>query len=232
MLNEEIALTVYRAAQQGILPGMGVEEDAWDVRIRRGATVGALKATISQLYGLHPGLMVLQRDADSQPMPDAELLKYDDGDVVYLCTGTGRAGLAAGLRGSFAGNVSGGNGDPLDGLAAAVSRAATEAANAVSGALAEVAARREEVANAEYKLTVLLPASGTRPERRCHVTVMALARVAEVLDMVKLELDAESEEIALEFAGDTLPLGATIHALGLCNGDTVMASIKQPRTSL
>jgi len=234
MLNEDITLTVYRAAQQGLLPGMGVEEDAWQVSIRRGATVGALKVTIANLYGLHPGLQALRRDADSQPMLDTEPLRYDDGDVVYL-SAAGPAGLAAGLLGGLTGGgigVPGGGGGELDGLAAALSNAAAEAANAVSGALAEAAARREELATTEYKLGILLLASGKRPEKRCDVTVMAGARVAEVLEMVKLELDVEDEELALEFAGEKLPLGANVHVLGLRDGDTVMASLKDSRTSL
>merc|ERR1712107_808274 len=101
----------------------------------------------------------------------------------------------------------------LDGLAAALNTAAAEAASAVSGVLSEAAARREELATAEYKLTIVLPGRSSRPERRCSMPVMAAARVAEVLDMVKLELNMEEEELVLEFAGENLPLGATVHSL-------------------
>merc|ERR1711972_287716 len=61
MLGEEITLTVYRQAQPGLLPGLGNDEDAWQVRVPRGANVAALKSQIFNLYGLNPGLQVLRR---------------------------------------------------------------------------------------------------------------------------------------------------------------------------
>jgi len=216
MLEEEIAVTVYRAAQQGLLPGLGVEEDTWQVRVRRNATASALKAALHALYDLPMMLMEIRRDADSAPMGDAEMLRCDEGDVLYLTSGGPFGGLVPGL-------VGGSLGAPLGGLAEALQGAAAEAAEAFSGAMAEANLRAEELARTEYSLNVVWPeGQGTRTERRCRITVMATARVAEVLEMAKLELNAEEEAVALEFAGERLPPAAAVHALGLCNGDTVL----------
>lgn len=237
MLNEEITLTVYRAAQPGLLPGMGVEEDAWQVRVRRGAVVGELKMRLQELYGLPVALQELRRDADSAPLAGPELLKYDEGDVVYLTSAGGPiGGLAAGLLGGgpLSGGLLGGGGPlggsgplgggPLGGLAEVLQGAAAEAAEAVSGAMAEAAARAEQLERTEYALRVVLPDGGRgAAERRCEVTVMATSRIAEVLEMAKLELNAEDENIVLEFAGERLPTHAPVHALGLRSGDTVLA---------
>lgn len=212
MLGEEITLTVYRQAQPGLLPGLlpglgGNEEDAWQVSIQRGANVGALKAQIFNLYGLNPGLQVLRRSADEPPLPDGELLKYDDGDVVILSgLGSGAGGLP-GLPG-------------LGGLAEAVS----SAMGAVSGAMQQAEEQRRQLENAEYNLNILMPAQAARkrPEKRCQVTVVAMARVREVLQMAQLELSVEDGSMSLEFAGQRLPLDAPIFALNIQDGDTLM----------
>jgi len=208
MLGEEITLTIYRQAQSGFLPGMGNEEDAWQVRIQRGATVGALKAQISKLYGLNPAMQVLQRSADEPPLPDNELLKYDDGDVVHL-TSFGPA--AGGLPG-------------LGGFANAFSSAMAEVSGAVSGAISRAEEQRRHLENAEYKLNVLMPAqkSRSRPEQRCQIIVVAAARINEVLQMAKLELDVEDPGLVFEFAGERLPLEAPLLALSIQDGDTIM----------
>lgn len=227
MLSEEITLTVYRAAQLGILPGMGVEEDALQVAIVRGATVGALKLKIAELYSVPVLLQVLRRDADSTPLGNQEPLRYDDGDVVYLSVGGG--GLFAG--GGFGGTLGVGGG--AGGLMEMMSRAAADATEALSGALEEAAARARELEKTEYTLNVVLLARGARPEKRCKLTVVAAARVQEVLDMVKLELDIEDEALYLEFAGDKLPPAAPVHMVGLRDGDTVMvAAPEDSRSSL
>lgn len=194
-LSEEITVTVYRAALPGIIRGTGIDEDTLQARVLRGATAAALKARLQEVYGLPAGLQELRRDADSPPLRDHELLRCEDGDVVYL-----RAGLAAGA------------------LGAGLTKAMESAAQAVVEAMSEVE-------NREYRLTLVMPVAhecGSRAERRCQVAVVAGARVAELLDMAKLELDAEGECLALEFAGDRLPAGAPLHMLRLGDGDTVM----------
>lgn len=231
MLNEEIMLTVYRAAQPGLLPGMSVEEDTWQVRIVRGATVGALKVKISELYGLPAGLQALRRDVDGTPMADTELLAYDEGDVIHLSAAGGPGGLPAGLLVGLGGA---GGAAGLGGLANALSGALAEAETVVSRVMAQVAEKAKELEKSEYNLTLVLQARGApkppRPERRCKLVVMATARAMEVLEMAKLELNAENEALALEFAGQKLPPGMPVHALGLSDGDTVMIVPEDPRT--
>lgn len=209
MLNEEITVTIYRAAQQGILPGMGVEEDALQVKIVRGATVRTLKDQICNLYGLPHMLQVIRRDIDGPPLADTEGIACDDDDVLHLSAG---GGPAAGLLGSL-GSLGGlGN---LDGLM-----------NAVNGAMADVTNAMGELERTEYTLNVVMLAQPQRrrPEKRCSLVVVAVARVEEVLEMAKAELDV-SDDALLEFAGEKLSPGAPIHALGLRDGDTVMLSL-------
>merc|ERR1712183_386144 len=66
------------------------------------------------------------------------------------------------------------------------------------------------------------PCRAQASEKRCRLEVAAVAKMREVLDMVKLELDVEGEALALEFAGETLPLDAPVHLVGLRDDDTVM----------
>lgn len=208
MLGEDITLTVYRQAQAGLLPGMGNDEDAWQVRVPRGATVGTLKAQIFSLYGLNPGLQVLRRSADEPPLPDSELLKYDDGDVVHL------GGLGPGAGGL----------PNLGGLADAFSTAMAEVSGAMNSAISRAEEQRRQLENAEYLLNVLMPAqkAKNRPERRCQVTVVAGARINEVLQMARMELGVEDAGLVFEFAGERLPLEAPLFALNIQDGDTLL----------
>merc|ERR1712137_1123670 len=118
----------------------------------------------------------------------------DEGDVLYLTPAAGPAGgLLAGLPG------------PLSGLA-----------DAVAGAMNQVAAHAQQLENEEYKLTCVMPAKASQPsqaERRCSVLIVAVARIPEVLEMVKLELGMEGEKLVLEFGGQQLPGEASVHSL-------------------
>lgn len=212
MLREEITITVYRAAQPGLLPGLGVEEDAFQVSIVAGATVDELKARIHELYGLPRIFQALRRDADSPPLVGGEPLACDADDVLYL-GGAPSGGPLAGLFGGLGGGVSGAT--PLAGLT-----------DMLTGALQEAAqmnqAWQESLQNTECKIRCTMPARGRTAERRCEMVVCAAARAAEVLEMAKLELNAEGEDLVLEFAGEPLPAAAPIHLLGLQDGDTVL----------
>lgn len=212
MLGEAITLTVYRQAQPGLLPGLlpglgGNDEDAWQVSVQRGANVGALKAQVFNLYGLNPGLQVLRRSVDEPPLPDSELLRCDEGDVLLL----GGLGSGAGGLPSLPG---------LGGLAEAVS----SAMGAVTGAMERAEEQRRQLENTEYKLNILMPAQAARkrPEKRCQVTVVAMARIREVVQMAQLELSVEDTAMSLEFAGERLSLDAPIFALNIQDGDTLM----------
>merc|ERR1712066_1205463 len=83
-------------------------------------------------------------------------------------------------------------------------------------------ALQERLENTNYRLTFVLPSRGSDPEKRCELEVAAVSRVCEVLEMVKLELDAEDTAVALEFAGKELPSLFPIHIVGLQDGDTVI----------
>eukprot|EP00448_Togula_jolla_P035130 CAMPEP_0170634692 /NCGR_PEP_ID=MMETSP0224-20130122/36758_1 /TAXON_ID=285029 /ORGANISM="Togula jolla, Strain CCCM 725" /LENGTH=241 /DNA_ID=CAMNT_0010964011 /DNA_START=143 /DNA_END=868 /DNA_ORIENTATION=- len=202
LLRSQITLTIYRAAQDG------AEEDTWQVRIERGATVGTLREQISSLYAIPSELQLLRRDVDGELLEDAEPLDCDEGDILHLTVEAPFRSLGLGsLTGGPAGLLAG-----LNGLAEAV--AAVHEAHE---------AQRQEFERVEYSLSFVAPSlAASGKDRRCLLSVMATARVAEVLEMVKLELDAENEARALEFAGQLLPLEASIHAAGLRSGDTVL----------
>lgn len=199
--REQIMLSVYRA------PRPGVEDDVLQVPMERGASAGALKRRIEGLYGLPCASQVLRRDIDGEPLADDELLAYDDGDVVHL---------------SLAGpSLTAGGAPPIftmlpDGLAAAVAGAMAEATE-LSAAL------QESLADTTYNISFVKSSNEPRgDEQRCVVEVSAVARVQEVLEVVKLELEDESEALYLEFAGQALPPEAPIHLVGLRDGDTVL----------
>merc|ERR1712061_150339 len=96
-------------------------------------------------------------------------------------------------------------------------------AGTMEGLAQESRAIQEKLEREEYTLTfVLLERGPSQREQRCQVVVMACARVSEVLDMVRLELDGTQDEAwALEFTGQVLPPDAEVHRLGLRSGDTV-----------
>lgn len=193
-LETEITLTVYRAAQQG------VEEDALQVRISRGASIGELQTQLSDLYGIPPQMQVLRRDVDSAPLRPEETLVCEDGDVLHLVVNGAANPLAA---------------NPFGALQEALVGAMQQAAAADQALL-------DALANTNYRLTFVMPASGASPEKRCQLEVSAVAHVAEVLDMVRLELDAEDTACELEFAGEVLPRPLQMHSAGLQDGDTVI----------
>lgn len=210
-LQAEIAITVYRAA------GLGAGEDAWPVSVQRGASIGALRNHIATLYGLPPQMQIIRRDVDSNPLVDEDLLGCDEGDVLHLSVaGPGDIMMnPLGMLGL----------PPLDGLA-----------EALTGALNEVAqvneAMQQSLENTSYNLTFVLPEKAPVAEKRCRCEISAVARIEEVLDMVKLELDVEDLARGLEFAGEELPLHAPVHALGLRDNDLVMVLRREDVTSL
>lgn len=189
-----------------------------------------LKRKLKELYGMPAFVQTLRRDADGPPLPDGELLHYDDGDVVYL-GGLGAVAAPGGLDGLLAGltGAGAGTGD----FAAALERAAAQAQEALSGVFEEAEARRKELESRECSLNVVLAERGARPEKRCKLTVVAGARVQEVLDMAKLEMDSDGQALFLEFAGEKLPAALPIHMVGLRDGDTIfLGGACESRTTL
>jgi len=228
MLREEITITIYRAAQPGLLPGMGVEEDTFQVSIVAGASVDDLKARVQDLYGLPRVFQTLRRDVDSAPLGGGEPVACDSEDVLYL-GGAGAAGPLAGLFGGGAAGLLGGAGGagPLDGLFGGGGANGAGGLEAMLASAMEQAAQmgqawQENLQSIELKIRCVMPARGRLPEKRCELTVSAVARVAEVLEMAVLELSAEGQELGLEFAGEPLPAVAQVHMLGLRDGDTVL----------
>jgi len=196
---EDITITVFRAASFE-----GGEDDAWQVQVERGATVGSLMDNISVLYGVPRQCMVLRSDAGAEPLVDTSPHGCVDGDVLHLDV------LALGFQAPWIGAPMG---NPMEGAAGM--------AEALAGLAQQ--ALEAELAGVELTLTLVLrPAAGE--ERRCQLTVEALACVQEVMEMAHLELDVPVEERHhLEFAGERLPPEAPLHAVqGLGDGDTVL----------
>jgi len=195
-LLEMVSVTLYRAAQHGI------EEDTFQVKIERGATIGTLKMQILRLYGLVPQIQVIQRDIEEAQLQDCEYLNCDDGDVLHLRVEAFGNFMLPQL-GSFQGIF-----------------------NAINDAVTEVTqmsqALQKSLENTAIKLKFVLLSHGVDLEKRCEVEVVAAAKVSEVLDMVKLELDAEDLALDLEYMGQVLPLTVPIHLVGLRDGDTVL----------
>lgn len=208
----EITVTIYRAARPG------VEEDAWQVCTERGATIMSLRTQIATLYGIAPQMQIIRRDVDSQPLADDEQLGCDEGDVLHLSVASpgnllmSPLGIGMGMP-------------PLEGLA-----------EAITGAMNEITqfgqAMQQSLESTTYNLTFVLPAKAPAKEKRCRLEVSAIARVEEVLDMVKLELDIEDIATGLEFAGQALPAPIPIHALGLRDGDVLMVIRRVETTSI
>merc|ERR1712046_434018 len=114
---------------------------------------------------------------------------------------------------------------PLEGLA-----------GAITGAMNEITqygqAMQESLESTTYNVTFVLPAKAPAKEKRCRLEISAAARVQEVLDMVKLELDVEDIATGLEFAGQALPAPLPIHAFGIRDGDVLMVTRSVGTTSL
>lgn len=208
----EITITIYRAAQAG------VEEDALQVSIERSANISSLRNCIGVLYGIPPLMQILRRDLDSQPLADDEQIGCDEGDVLHLTMATPAdlmMGAMADPLGMAQGMAQGMGMPPLAGLAEAVNEAMNEVA-AVNQAM------QQSLESTTYNLTFVMLANGRMPEKRCRLEISAAAQVEEVLDMVKLELNAEDVVEGLEFAGQELPRQAPIYGLGIREGDVLM----------
>jgi hypothetical protein len=204
--HEEIAVTVYRAAKEGTFLEPGSQEDALQVRLERGATIGQLRQRIQELYAVPGALQILRRDVDSPPLADAEPLGCDNDDVVHLSVAGAMDLLLGGAGSSLAG--------PL-----------TDLTQQVAGAIQEAI---EAVDRTSYNINFFMPERGpSKPEKRCKLEVSASACVQEVLEMVMLELNVENEAVQLEFAGRALPAAMTIQMVGIADNDTVMVVPRQ-----
>merc|ERR1711874_741967 len=94
-------------------------------------------------------------------------------------------------------------------------------ADAMAGALANMGAMQLDFGNAAYTLKFVKAGESGAQEKRCSLEVIANSAISEVIDMVKLEMNAESENLALEFCGTVLPATALVQLAGLGDGDTV-----------
>jgi hypothetical protein len=210
-LQAEISVTIYRAARPG------VEEDTWQVCVERGTNIRSLKNKVAVLYGVAPEMQTVRRDVDSQPLADDEQLACDEGDVLHLSVVSPLNNLMSSLGMALP--------PPLEGLA-----------EAITGAMNEVTqvnqAMQQSLEAAVYNLTFVLPGKAPAKEKRCRLEISAVARVQEVLETVKLELDVEDLATGLEYAGQELPMHVPIHALGLRDGDVVMVIRCVETTSL
>lgn len=197
----EVVLDIRVAGQ------LGAQENTWQVRTDRSATIDDIKKQIFELYDMPVEMQVLRRTGAGPPLAGDEKLNEGSTDALHLSVRNPLEGLVAALGGAQM------QGNPLAAL--------TER---MSSAIAEMNAIQESLQSAEYALKFVLPAQ-SKPrtaEKRCALQVAAVATVADVLDMVKLELNIESQRLALEFAGQTLPAMAAIHMCGLSDGDTIM----------
>jgi len=213
----------------------GGEENTWQVRLERGATIADIKRHICELYDMPVGMQVLRRSPDGEPLGDEEKLGHEKRATMHLSARNPLQDLVSALTG---GTLPGG-GQPhganplnlLNALAGDTVPGGGQAPSAnpfavlteqMSSAMAEMNAIQESLAEAEYSLKFVMPAQNSRErEKRCSMKVAATAMVNDVLDMVKLELNVESKRLAMEFAGRALPAAAQIHTCGLSDDDTV-----------
>jgi len=210
----------------------GGEENTWQVRLERGATMADIKRHICELYDMPVQMQVLRRSPDSDPLGDEERLGQEKRVTMHLSTRNPLQDLVSALTGGTVpsgGQPQGAN--PMD-LLGALTGGGGQAPGAnpfaalteqMSSAMAEMNAIQESLAETDYSLKFVMPAQSSREkEKRCSMKVAATAMVNDVLDMVKLELNVESKRLALEFAGRALPAAAKIHICGLSDDDTVM----------
>lgn len=198
----EVVLDIRVAGQPG------AQENTWQVRTDRRATIDDLKKQIFELYDMPVEMQVLRRTAGGPPLSGDEKLNAGSTDALHLSVRNPLESLVAAL----------GGGGQMQGIPLA------DLTERMSSAIAEMNAIQESLQSAEYALKFVLPAQ-SKPrtaEKRCALQVAAVATVADVLDMVKLELNIENQRLALEFAGQTLPAMASIHMCGLSDGDTIM----------
>lgn len=204
MLDEEITLSIYRPSQD-LIPGLQLqEEDVLQVRLKAGSTVRALKEKLCDLYGMPVAMQAIKRDIDAAAVQNQDPVACEDGDVLYLGNPFESAFSARGE----------------DHLGLLISEA-------VTGLLADAESRAQEQGMKEITLNVVMPclekakAAKAIPEQRCQVVVVVSARMAEIKEMAVVELDAEQDELQLEFAGQTVPAGATVQMMNLADGDTL-----------
>jgi len=169
--------------------------------------IRALKEKLCDLYGMPVAMQAIKRDIDAAAVQNEDQVACEDGDVLFL--GNPFESLSFSANGE----------DHLSGL--------LSISEAVTGLLADAESRAQEQAMQEITLNVVMPrlekanTAKALPEQRCQVVVVVSARMAEVKEMAVVELDAEQDELELEFAGQTVPAGATVQMMNLADGDTL-----------
>lgn len=203
-LQGQISITIYRATP----PGSFLEPDAWQVRIHREATVGMLKGCIEELYGVQRQLQILRRDPDGAHLRDDEHLGCEDDDLLHLCFADPFLPI-----------------QPLMGNADAAELAAFVDAYTLlaQGPTLDNPFPHQSLEGTMCTLTFVKLSPFSRvEEKRCSLEVAVSSRVLEVLEMVKLELDVQADDLALEFGGVLIPVHSTIHELNACDCDVIM----------
>merc|ERR1712039_55181 len=108
------------------------------------------------------------------------------------------------------------------GAAGPVAGAPNGFADIMASAMANINAMQENLNSTTLNLKFVMAAQRpTDQEKRCSLEVTAGATLANVLEMVKMELNVEGQNLALEFCGETLPAAAPVHLVGLSDGDTI-----------
>merc|ERR1712217_769796 len=96
-------------------------------------------------------------------------------------------------------------------------------ADMTAGAMANMNAMQENLDNTTMTLKFVM--SAQRPmdqDKRCSIEIAASATIANVLEMVKMDLNVEDQNLLLEFCGEALTTAAPIHLVGLSDGDAIM----------
>lgn len=197
-----------------ICPAMGDEHDqVIAVQCSPGETIGNLKLRLQDLSHIPYEFLDILQDPQGQPMDDNEVLGFNEGDVVFLQLSEIEAQSFPMGEDAWA------HGDEcVDEMIDDLEDDAEQ--EAFDQALAD------SIKDVQYCLSFLLPAVEAREERRCNIPIGASALIADVADVVRLELGLGADEsFCLHFAGQPLSPDSTVHAAGLREDDTVFVGL-------
>jgi len=140
----------------------GGEENTWQVRLERGATIAEIKRHIFELYDVPVQMQDLRREPNGEPLGDEEKLGRESRTTMHLSVRNPLQDLVSALTGGVA--PGGGQAQAANPFAALAGGGQAQGANPfaalteqMSSAMAEMNAIQESLAEAEYSLKFVMP---------------------------------------------------------------------------
>jgi len=197
-----------------ICPAMDEDGDGIiTVQCNTNKTIGDLKLRLQDMTEIPFEFLQILQDPQGEAMDDNDALTFHEGDVVYLRLNEMEQEILPLGEDAWA------HGDQcaeelIDDLHD------NAEAEAFDQALAD------SIKDVQYCLSFVLPGHDFEEERRCMMPIGATAMIADVTDVVRLELGlAGDESFCLHFAGQPLAPDSTVHEAGLRDDDTVLVGL-------